>query len=664
MLQGGLFTRDWLTEGIVGSATWSAMNDATVATRRSEIDALLRELLAHKNPNEAETEEVLVWPVIALPGWESYAVQQNMTIKGRKDVPDGLLFADAQTKAAASAKDAWRRFRHGLCIVEAKRWNRPLDRMDKRGKPEEGVPSTQLMHYLRRADDVTEGKLRWGILTNGRHWRLYWQGALSVAEDFIEIDLGKVFDLPGCDPELFEPKSPSADRVFRLFLLLFGRAAFLPAEGGWTFHDLALQEGKQWEARVAKDLSAVVFGQLFPTLVTALAAHDPASDPGLSTAYLEQVRAGALILLYRLLFVLYAEDRNLLPDESGPYKEYALSAIRNEIAAKREAGSVFSSKSTLYWSRLETIFRAIGEGDDSLGIPPYNGGLFEPATAPILSRSRLPDAVLADVIFWLLHQEAKPKYKYINYRDLSVQQLGSIYEGILEYAVEAKPDGGVGPVADKSARKDSGSYYTPEALVGLIIDKAVGPLVDERRAAFAAKAIALASDRRPKPERRKELDPLDTASRLLEIKVCDPAMGSGHFLVSLVDWLADRVLTAIADSALAVQWTDEPYVSPLAARIAAIRGTILKQARAHGWPIVENQLDDRHIVRRMILKRVVYGVDDFATAETPFLPPHAKAFLREAEKARPPAIEITAPHQRRRGSFPEGRGIRIRFIAP
>jgi len=160
MLQGGLFTRDWLIEGIVGSATWSAMNDATVATRRSEIDALLRELLAHKNPNEAETEEVLVWPVIALPGWESYAVQQNMTIKGRKDVPDGLLFADAQTKAAASAKDAWRRFRHGLCIVEAKRWNRPLDRMDKRGKPEEGVPSAQLMHYLRRADDVTEGKLR------------------------------------------------------------------------------------------------------------------------------------------------------------------------------------------------------------------------------------------------------------------------------------------------------------------------------------------------------------------------------------------------------------------------------------------------------------------------------------------------------------------------
>jgi hypothetical protein len=609
VLQGGLFTRDWLSEGIVGSAAWSALDDATVAAQWSETAALLRELLAHKNPNEAETEEVVVWPVIALLGWADHAVQQNMTVKGRKDVPDGLLFADAKTKAAASAKDPWQRFQHGLCLVEAKRWNRPLDRLDKRGKPEEGVPSTQLMHYLRRADDVTEGKLRWGILTNGRHWRLYWQGALSVAEDFIEIDLGRVLDLPGCDPDLFESKGPSANHVFRLFLLLFGRSAFLPADGGKTFHDLALLEGKQWEARVAKDLSEVVFGQVFPALVTALAAHDRARDPARSTAYLEEVRAGALILLYRLLFVLYAEDRNLLPDESGPYREYALSAIRNEIAAKREAGAAFSSKSTLYWSRLETIFRAIGDGDDSLGIPPYNGGLFEPATAPILSRSPLPDSVLADIIFRLSHQEAKPRYKYINYRDLSVQQLGSIYEGILEYGVEAKPDGGVGPVADKTARKDSGSYYTPEELVDLIIDKAVGPLVEERHAAFALKTKALASDRRPKPERMKELTPLDPASRLLDIKVCDPAMGSGHFLVSLVDWLADRVLTAMASATLAVVWADEPYVSPLAFRIAAIRETILRQARAHAWPIVESQLDDRHIVRRMILKRVVYGVD-------------------------------------------------------
>ncbi len=84
-------------------------------------------------------------------------------------------------------------------------------------------------------------------------------------------------------------------------------------------------------------------------------------------------------------------------------------------------------------------------------------------------------------------------------------------------------------------------------------------------------------------------------------------MGSGHFLVSLVDWLADRVLDAMAEASATVIFG--AYVSPLAARIAAIRDRILAAAKFHGWPIAESQLDDRHIVRRMVLKRVVYGVD-------------------------------------------------------
>jgi hypothetical protein len=72
-------------------------------------------------------------------------------------------------------------------------------------------------------------------------------------------------------------------------------------------------------------------------------------------------------------------------------------------------------------------------------------------------------------------------------------------------------------------------------------------------------------------------------------------MGSGHFLVSLVDWLSDRVLDAMAEATAAV--TFAPYISPLAARISTIRSKILAEARAHGWPLAEAQLDDRHIVR-------------------------------------------------------------------
>ena len=98
---------------------------------------------------------------------------------------------------------------------------------------------------------------------------------------------------------------------------------------------------------------------------------------------------------------------------------------------------------------------------------------------------------------------------------------------------------------------------------------------------------------------------LDPAEKLLDLKVCDPAMGSGHFLVNLVDYLADRVISAMADAEAAV----EGYLSPLAERIDQIRNTIIANAEDRGWTFDPAQLDDRHIVRRMVLKRCVYGVD-------------------------------------------------------
>lgn len=99
----------------------------------------------------------------------------------------------------------------------------------------------------------------------------------------------------------------------------------------------------------------------------------------------------------------------------------------------------------------------------------------------------------------------------------------------------------------------------------------------------------------------------DPAMRLLELKVCDPAMGSGHFPVSLVDKLADHIIEAMAEAEVSVEWGD--YVSPLAEKIEAIRNTILGNAEERGWTVNEDQLDDRHIIRRMVLKRCVYGVD-------------------------------------------------------
>jgi hypothetical protein len=128
---------------------------------------------------------------------------------------------------------------------------------------------------------------------------------------------------------------------------------------------------------------------------------------------------------------------------------------------------------------------------------------------------------------------------------------------------------------------------------------------------FRQEAQTLASERRSKADRIAELSRLDPASRLLEIKVCDPAMGSGHFLVSLVDFLADRVLEQVADAPLVVPFADaeHSYELPLVEPIASIRQRILRLAADGRWKVDEAQLDDRHLVRRMILKRVVHGVD-------------------------------------------------------
>ncbi|RNJ47897.1 Eco57I restriction-modification methylase domain-containing protein [Methylocystis hirsuta] len=619
MIDGGLFTRDFLIEGITATPQWTALDPQAVDRIRSDAVSLFSNLTAIKNPTEAVTEKDLIYPLLAAIGWgDRVFVQPNASVKGRADVPDALLFADeAAHDKARKEKSDWKRFQHGLCVVEAKRWNRVLDREETGKTPDVGVPSTQMLRYLRRVDDVTKGGLRWGILTNGRVWRLYWQGALSVAEDFLEIDLGKALNLPNCGLDILD-KRPGrfADdaqwraHTFKLFAALFGREAFLPFEGGQTFHDFARAKGKFWEARVAKNLSDTVFDEVFPALSDALTKADPTRKGELSSAYLEEVRHGALILLYRLLFVLYAEDRNLLPDETGPYADYCLTKMRFEIADCNTAGRDAPTSFVTYWPKLTSIFRAIANGDDALGIPPYNGGLFEPAAAPILERTQLPDAVIAKAIFGLSHEPddgAGRGPKYINYRDLSVQQLGSVYERILEFGLRANDGGGVEIDADDEARHKSGSYYTPEELVTLIISRAVGPLIEERVATFKAKATALASDRHPIADRLKVLTAHDPAIAILSLKICDPAMGSGHFLVSLVDWLADEVLDAMAEAAALVSWG--AYTSPLAERIDAVRTKILSEAKAHRWPIVESQLDDRHVVRRMVLKRVVHGVD-------------------------------------------------------
>ncbi|MCI0599692.1 MAG: hypothetical protein L0Y60_09240 [Beijerinckiaceae bacterium] len=599
--QGSLFSNDFLQDAITRLSDWSAIDDAALDRFARDVKQIFGHFPTAQTPNESQTEDDLIWQILSRIGWTASLRQQNLAAKGREDVPDGLLFKDAAAKAEANKfREEWKRYGFGIAIVESKRWQRPLDRQSGRAE-EESAPSTQMLRYLRRVDDLTSGKLRWGILTNGARWRLYYQGARSVSEQFFEIDLAAVLAIPNHDGGLFALSGESRRHWLKVFILVFRREAFLPSPAdARTFHQRAIDEGRFYEERVADSISKLVFDRIFPALAQSIATAAP-------QASLPEVRDAALVLLYRLLFILYAEDRDLLPVRERRYDDYSLrEKVRGDIGRRQDANDIFSASAARYWSVIDDLCRAINEGDTSIGLPPYNGGLFDPGKTPLLNTIRLPDSVMAEVIDALSFERSADGRKYINYRDLSVQQLGSIYERLIEH--EVSRDGtNIVIRPNVFARKGSGSYYTPDDLVGLIIRETVEPLVTARMEAFAAKARELEKKRQPEDYRLKVLAGMDPAERLLDLKICDPAMGSGHFLVNLVDYLADCVITAIAEAQALV--TFGTYVSPLIQRIAEIRETILRNAEKRGWTIDAGQLDDRHIVRRMVLKRCIYGVD-------------------------------------------------------
>ncbi|MDP2007257.1 MAG: hypothetical protein Q8K45_16395, partial [Rubrivivax sp.] len=646
-MQGQLFTQDFLLHGIRETPPYLALGEGAFAAFEASLRGIFQGLNADSTLNEAQTEQLVIERVLRELGWrDDYLPQVNLSGKRREDVPDILLFADSAARAAALAESRDdRRYRHGIAILEAKRWLRPLDRGDGSEATDPGAPSSQMLRYLSRADVMSDRAVKWGLLTNGGVWRLYWQDARSRAEEFFEIDLSGLLGVTQVQAGLFDC---DAAHGLRLFFLLFNRAAFLTQTWdteGRSFHAYARNEARAYEERVSQDLGRRVFEDIFPTLAQALAAGDlqaqkekvgygQATRQRYTAAYLDEVREAALILLYRLLFLFYAEDRRLLPVDEPGYRAYSVRTLREEVRDKVDVGAKWSTTMIRLWLALKGAFELVDAGEDTIGVPAYNGGLFSRARSPLLERTRVPDAVLAPIIDALSRRTDEVIRGWINYRDLSVSHLGSIYERLLEYQlvheVQAAETSARGVEHDKPevdrvvarpasfARKVSGSYYTHDDLVRLILRESVGLLAGERVLAFEKLVAGWKKKHALNPAEWDRLDAADPASTILELKVCDPAMGSGHFLVALVDDLADRVLEGVTAAQLLVAeqpWAahlveqGRPWQSPVVARAAHIRRSIQRQAREHGWSVTDAQLDDRHIVRRMVLKKSIFGVD-------------------------------------------------------
>ena len=361
---GQLFTQYFLTEGITVTDAWQdcVRQPLTFAAFKQSLRGILDKIASAHEPNEAQTENEVVRPLLELLGWDHHMPQQGSD--RQEDIPDYLLFADGEAKDRAAAREgSEKRFQDALVIEESKRFGLPLDNRDSGETTRRGTPHGQILRYLDTADKVTDGRIRWGILTNGAVWRLYDFRARPRASDFYEADLKALLQ-------------QDDDHALRAIFLLFRRESFIAQEGAvTTFLEDAIAEGKRYEQRVAADLSHVVFSRVFPHLVEALAdriavAGDPSGD-------LTAVRHAALIFLYRLLFILYAEDRGLLPVNDRRYEAYGLrKRVRDDVAAHMQRGDTFSDKVSNYYNRLNSLFMVIDQGDPSIGLPPYNGGSF------------------------------------------------------------------------------------------------------------------------------------------------------------------------------------------------------------------------------------------------------------------------------------------------
>ena len=581
----GLFSEHYLETRLRESPEWRENLEPLRAKLRELYDKK-KELL--EDANEAQTEEEFIQPVLKLLGF-SYWVQPKTKATGRSEFPDYVLYSDnAVRDQAVRQKDETKLFAPALAIAEAKYWERDLNVMSK-ADPRDLVPSAvspsfQIARYLEATG------VEWGILTNGREWRLYWGRATDKQKRYFAVDLVQALE----DPE-----------AFRFFALFFRKQAFL--EGAQpSFLRRVLEGSEQYGLRVGRTLKEVVFHRVFPWIAKGFLRHR-GNLGSVSEETLGEVYKATLALLYRVLFLLYAEDRELLPvtDALG-YREYSLVRMRREIAEKIGRGQRFSEHAYDYWERLTALFRIVDEGDPALKVPPYNGGLFRPDRYPFLEQNKVADAFLAPALDELSRQvDEDGVRRFVDYKYLNVRELGALYEGLLEYRLGVE-DGEVYLVNDKGERRLTGSYYTPDYVVRHIVEKTLAPVVEERKEALGAvlreyRKWRRLHDRRPGADTSRELKKLrdKVLETLLDVKVVDPAMGSGHFLVAAVDYLSERFAGLVA----------ELDAEPVTDALAEIRAEIKSAMGSYGLELKDEQLSDINLLKRMVMKRSVFGVD-------------------------------------------------------
>jgi hypothetical protein len=481
-----LFSDHFLAKRLPNWPEWAALD---VRGLHSALQALwAREQATLVGANEGQTEERLIRPVLQLLG-HAYTLFPDLPGAGKR--PDYLFYESESEREAADAAGGVARVQRALAVGDAKRFDLPLDR-----RSAEGDPVAQIRDYI-----LISGR-RFGILTNGRLWRLYARDTGLVERACHEVDMAKLLEEGDVED-------------LKYFAAFFGASAFRPGIDGRSFLERTLADSALHAVEVSGALQQAVFAAV-PSIASGLLGDEKPTRESLDTAF-----ANALIFLYRLLFCLFAEARGLLPVENPDYRRYSAGHHRIEVARLIDEGRRLSETSDNLYGELRALFRAIDRGDPGLGVTEYDGGLFDPDAHPWLEGRSVPDATLASALVGIYRAGGE----LVDYRNLSVRTLGSVYEQLLAWELIER-DGEI-VLVESSRRHELGAYFTPEPVVDAIVSRTLDPLTSRLSARV----------------REQGLTGEATLDALLDLRVLDPAMGSGHFLVGAVEFIAQAIAT-------------------------------------------------------------------------------------------------------------------------
>lgn len=496
-------------------------------------------------------------------------------------------------------------YNNAVTVLEAKQWDAEFNQKFSEDRNYFNA-SQQIKYYL---SHVPPESVEWGILTNGRHWRLYGTDDYQTYV-FYEIDLIDVIESGDLDD-------------FKYFYCFFRPDAFVTDADGRCFLDEVYTESQDTAQDIGSDLQDHVF-QALATLGDGFidtndlqlnddGTIDPDSlnidVPDDEPFTLQELKEQSLVFLYRLMFAFYSESRDLLqPDSAANQRTYrvelSLLELRDEILecgnTPADAAETYLEDSTTHWARLNTFFKIIDQGKSSIGMTAYDGGLFDRGEHAFLNEHSISNKHLAEVIYLLSTTEQDGSFEKVDYSDLGTRHLGSIYEGLLEHQFKVTDGPRIAVEEDDTEEwkdaadvlpqdtddesdadsDDSDSETEADESLGDRIEAADVDAVDsvedgglyvvndkgERKATgsfytpdYVVEYIVHETVDPLIEDIRDGLDSEDYErgtpeyarefrDRVLDLTIVDPAMGSGHFLTETTTYLAQHVVEAVREA--------------------------------------------------------------------------------------------------------------------